>query len=122
MGRKNYNVIIDGKNIFDQPVKNDLRTCDNIQKIVTGQGDNYTSGCLLDYLFFKKYYKLIATDLSKQRKLDAASKAVQQVSFTINLESNTKIFLIIQKVKETVLDFSKETVQLLWFYFVLINY
>ena len=113
MGRKNYNVTIDGKNIFDQPVKNDLRTCDNIQNIVTGQGDNYTSGCLLDYLSFKKYYKLIAIDLSKQQKLDAASKAVQQISFTINLESNTKIFLIIQKVKETVLDFSKETVQLL---------
>ena len=55
----------DGRNFFDQPVKNDLKTYDNIQKITIGQGDDYTTSCLLDYPYFKKYYKLIATDLSK---------------------------------------------------------
>ena len=63
---KDYNVMIDGRNLFDQPIKNDLKTYDNIRKIVTGQGDDYTTGCLLDYSYFKKYSKLIAIDLSKQ--------------------------------------------------------
>ena len=64
---KDYNVMIDGRNLFDLPIKNDLQTYDNIRKIATGQ---YTTGCLLDYPYFKKYYKLIAIDLSKQRKLE----------------------------------------------------
>ena len=51
---KNYNVMIDGKNIFDQPVKNNLRTYDSIWKITTGQRDNYKTGCLLDYNYLKK--------------------------------------------------------------------
>ena len=60
--------MIDWQNFFDQPVRNDLITYDNIRKIATGQGDNYTTGCLLDYNYFKKYYKMIATYLSKQQK------------------------------------------------------
>ena len=58
--------MIDGRNFFDQPVKNDLITVDNIWKIKTGQGDNYTTGCLLGYNYFNNYYKMIAIDLSKQ--------------------------------------------------------
>ena len=63
---KDYNVIIDGWTFFDQPIKIGLKTYDNIQKIATGQGDDYTTACLLDYHYFKKHYKLIAIDLSKQ--------------------------------------------------------
>ena len=74
---KDYNVLIDGRNFSDQPIKNDLKTYDNIKKIATGQGDDYTTECLLDYRYFKKYYKLIAIDLSKQQKLDADPKAIQ---------------------------------------------
>ena len=62
---KDYNVVIDGRNFFDQPIKNDLKTYDNIRKIATNQGDDYTTGCLLDYPYFKKYYRLIIIDLSK---------------------------------------------------------
>ena len=62
---KDYNVVIDGRNFFDQPIKNDLKTYDNIRKIATDQGDDYTTGCLLDYPYFKKYYRLIIIDLSK---------------------------------------------------------
>ena len=57
--------MIDGKYFFDQPIKNDLMTLENIWKIATGQGDNYATGCLLDYNYFKNYYKTIAIDLSK---------------------------------------------------------
>ena len=73
---KDYNVMIDGKNFFDQPIKNDLKAYDNIRKISAGQGDDYTTGCLLDCPYFKKYYKLIAIDLSKQLKLDADPEAI----------------------------------------------
>ena len=54
---KDYNVMIDGRNFFDQPIKNDLKTYDDIRKIATGQGDDYTTGCLLDYPYFKKWYE-----------------------------------------------------------------
>ena len=63
---KDYNVMIKWRNFFDQPTKNDIKILDNIRKIATGQGDGYTTGCLLDYTYFKKRYKLIAIDLSKQ--------------------------------------------------------
>ena len=83
---KDYNVMIDGRNLFDQPVKDNLRTYDNIRKIETGQGDDYTTSCLLDYLYFKNYYKMIATDLSEQQELEADPKAIQQIDFTGNLD------------------------------------
>ena len=63
--------MIDGRNSFDQPTKKDLKTYDNSRKITTGQGANYTTGYLLYYPYFKKYYKLFAIDLSKQQNLDA---------------------------------------------------
>ena len=63
---KDCNVKIDGRNFFDQPMNDDIKTYENIRKIATGQGDDYRTGCLLDYLYFKENYKMIATDLSKQ--------------------------------------------------------
>ena len=73
---KDYNVMIDGKNFFDQPMKNDKVTYKNIRKIATDQGDDHTAGYLLDYNYFKKYYKMIAITLSKQQALDADPKAI----------------------------------------------
>ena len=109
-----------GRNFFYKPVINDLRTYDNIPKIAIGQGDDYTNGCLLDYIYFKEHYKLIEIDLSKQQKLDADPKAIQQINFTANLENNAATFFIIEEAKEIVLDFSKGTVKVLQFYFILI--
>ena len=77
--------MIDGRNFFDQSVKNNLITYDNIRKIPTGQGDDYKTGCLLVY-YFNNYYKMIAIDLSKQQTLDADLKAIQQINFTANLD------------------------------------
>ena len=73
---KDYNVMIDSKNFFDQPINSMTKTYENIRKIATGQGDDYTTGCLLDYPFFKNHYKMIAIDLSKQA-LDADPRAIQ---------------------------------------------
>ena len=115
--------MINRRNFFDQPIKNDLKTYDNIRKIATGQGDDYTTGCLLDYPYFKKYYKLIVIDLSKQQTLDADPKAIQQINFTGNLDraGGATMFFITEEVKETVLDFSKERLKY-YDFIVLIKY
>ena len=118
---KDYNVITDGRNFFDQTIKNDFRTYDNIRKIATGQGDDYTAGCLLDYIYFKEHYKLIAIDLIKQQKVEADPKAIQQINFTGNIEKDTSIFFIIEEAKEIFLDFPKGAVNVLWFYFIFIK-
>ena len=74
---KDYNVMADGKNFFDQLVKNDKVTYENIRKIANWPlGDDDTAGCLLDYIYFKNYYKMIAVDISKQQVLDADPKAI----------------------------------------------
>ena len=75
------------KTFFDQPVKHDIRKYDNMRKVSTSQGDDYTAGCLLDYNYFKEHYKMIAIDLSKQQELDSDPKAIQQTNFTGNLEN-----------------------------------
>ena len=107
--------MIDGKNLFDQPVKNDKVTYENIRKIATGRGDDDTTGCLLGYIYFKKYYKMIKVDLSKQQALDADAKAIQQINFTKNLDraGNTRFYFILEEAKETVFEFSEETVKVL---------
>ena len=112
---KEYNVKIDGRNFFDQPINGDIKTYKNIRKIATGQGDDYTTGCLLDYAYFKNYYKMIAIDLSKQQALDADPRAIQQINFTANLDraGNTRIYFILEETKETVFEFSHGTVKVL---------
>ena len=105
--------MIDGKNFFDQPINSMTKTYENIRKIAIGQGDDYTTGCLLDYPFFKDHYKLIAIDLSKQQALNTDPRAIQQINFTANLDrnANTTMFLIIEEVKVTVLNFLKGDVK-----------
>ena len=100
--------MIDRKNFFDQPLKDNKVTYENIRKITTGQGDDYTTGCLLGYTYFKKYYKMIAIDLSKKQALDADPKAIQQIKFTANLDraGQTRIYFILEEVKENILEFS----------------
>ena len=107
---KYYNATIDEKNLFDQPVKNNKITYENIRKITTGQGDDYTTGCLLDYAYSKNYYKMIAIDLSKQQVLDADPKAIQQIHFTANLDRhrNRRFFSFLKKQKKLFLNFHKE--------------
>ena len=118
-----YNFMIDGRNCFDQTVKNGLWTKDNISEIATGQSNDYTTVCLLDYPYFEEYYVLIWIDLIKQQKLNANPEEMQQTSFTVNLDRarNTQMFSIIGEAKEIVLDFSKWTKKILKFSFFLIQ-
>ena len=106
---KDYTVLINGENFFDQPIKNNKVTYENIRKIAIGQGDDYTTGCLLNYQYIKDYYKMIAVDLSKQQALDPDPRAIQQINFTGNLDraGNTRIYFILEEAEETILDFSQ---------------
>ena len=112
---KDYNIVINGENFFDQPIKNSKVTYDNIRKIAIGQGDDNTTGCLLDYSYFGDTYKMIAVDLCKKQALDADPRAIQQINFTANLDraGNTRVYFILEEAKETILDFSQGTVKVL---------
>ena len=112
---KNYNLMINGENHFDQPIRNNKVTYENIRKIAPGQGDDYKIVCLLDYPYFKDSYKIIVVDLSKQKALDADPRANQQINFTANLDraGNTKIYFILEEAKETILDSSQGTMEVL---------
>ena len=107
--------MVDGRNLFDQPINSMSKTYENIRKITIGKGDDYTTGCLLDYPCFKENYKMIAIDLSRQNELDADPRAIQQINFTANLDraGNTTIFFIIEEAKETVFEFSQDIVNVL---------
>ena len=107
--------MIDGKKIFDQPIKNNKVTYENIRKIAIGQGDDYTTGCLLDCTYFKKFYKMIAIDLSRQQALNADLRAIQQINFTANLNraGNIRFYFILEEAKETIFKFSQGTVKVL---------
>ena len=111
---KNY-VMVDGENFFDKPIQNDKVTYQNIIKVCTGQEDDYTTGCLLDYPYFKDNYNMIAIDLSKQKILDSDPCMIQQINFTANLDraSNSRIYFILEEAKETMLNFSQGTVKVL---------
>ena len=84
-----------------------------MRKVSTRKGDNYTTGCLLDFAYFKKDYRLIAANLSEQKALDADSTAIQQITFTGKASAVALIYYIHEKSKETVLEFYKETTKVL---------
>ena len=96
---KDDNNKIDGKNFFDQTVKINSRPYDNIRKIATGRGDDYTTGCPSGYLRPKENYNMIAIDFSKQQELDGDLKTIEQINFTWNIDENgyTTIFFIFWK-------------------------
>ena len=112
---KDYDVVIDGKNVFDQPINSQLKTYENIRKIATGKRDDDATGCLLDYSYFKENYKMIAIDWSKEQALDTDPRAIQQINFiaNLNIAGNTTMFFITEEAKETVLDFLQGTVKVL---------
>ena len=103
--------MVNGQNFFDQPVKNNIITYNNILKITTVQGDDSTT-C---YPSFNEYYNMITTYLSKQQALDADSKENQKTKFTGNLQPAgiTTMFFIFEEAEETILEFLEGTVKVL---------
>ena len=97
-----YNVIIDGRNFYDNPIENDIEKYRKLKKVMIGKGEDYTTGSLLDYDYFNKHYKLIADP-----------RAIQQIEFKYMLEGNdnSTIYWVLEKSKETILEFYKGTVK-----------
>ena len=74
-------VIIDGRNFYDNPIESDIEKYRELKKVMIGKREDYTTGSLLEYNYFKKHYKLVAVDLSKQKELDTDPRAIQQIEF-----------------------------------------
>ena len=108
---KKYNVIIDGRNFYDNPIESDIETYREIKKVMIGKGEDYTTGSLLDFNYFLKHYKLVAVDLSKQKELDPYPRAIQQIEFKYMLQTDSTIYWVLEKSKETKLEFYKGIVK-----------
>ena len=106
-----YNAIIDGRNFYDNPIESDIEKYRELKNVIIEKGEDYTTGSLLDYNYFDKHYKLVAVDLSKQKELDADPRAIQQIEFKYILGTNSTIYWVFEKSKETILEFYKGTVK-----------
>ena len=89
-----YNVIIDGRNFYDNPVESDIEKYRELKKVMIGKGEDYTTGSLLDYNYFKKHCKLVAVDLPKQKELDADPRAIKQIEFKYMLGTDSTIYWV----------------------------
>ena len=110
IGLNKYNVIIDGRNFYDNPIESDFEKYRELKKVMLGKGEDYTTRSLLHYNYFDKHYKLVAVDLSKQKELDADPRAIQQTEFMYMLGTNSIISWVLEKSKETILEFYIGTV------------
>ena len=108
---KKYNVIIDGRNFYDNPIESDIKKYRELKKVMIEKGEDYTTGSLLDYNYFNKHYKLVAVDLPKQKELDGNPSSIQQIEFKYMLETDSTIYWVLEKSKETILEFYKGTVK-----------
>ena len=102
---KDFNVIIDELAFFDLPIKTEEEVYEKIMDI--SRNNEYTTGNLLDYDYFKKYYKLIAIDLSKQQVLQENEDLIQQINFIGRLTEAANVFIIIEKKENTFLELSQ---------------
>ena len=106
-----YNVIIDERNFYENPIESDIERYRELKKVMIAKGEHYTTGSLLDFNYFNKHYKLVAVDLSKQKELDADSRAIQQIEFKYMIRTDSTIYWVLEKSKETILEFYKGTVK-----------
>ena len=115
-----YNVIIGGRNLYDNPIKGDIEKNRELKKVIIGKGEYYIIGYLLDFNYFDKHYKSVAVDLSKQKELDPDPRAIQQIEAKYMLGTNPTIYWVFEKSKETILEFYKGTVKV--YYIILVTY
>ena len=98
-----YNVIIDGRNFYDNPIESDIEKYRELKKVMVEKGEDNTTGSLFDFNYFDKHYKLVA--------VDADPRSIQQIEFKYMLGTNSTIYWVLEKSKETILEFYKETVK-----------
>ena len=104
-------IIIDERNFYDNPIESDIEKYRELKKVMIGKGEDYTTGSLFDFNYFDKHYKLVAVDLSKQKELNEDPRAIQQIEFKYMLGTNSTIYWVLEKSKETTLEFYKGTVK-----------
>ena len=107
-----YNVIIDGRNFYDNSIESDIEKYRELKKVMIILHEDYTTGSLLDFNYFDKHYKLVAVDLSKQKELHADPRAILQIEFKYMLRTNSTIYWVLEKSQETILEFYKGTVKI----------
>ena len=109
---------IDERNFYDQPINDSIKQHNEVRKVSIRQGDDYTTRCLLDFVYFEKNYRLIAADLSKQKTLDTDSRVMKHIIFPGKRKvsvANTRVIIYynLQQSKETMLQFPKGTTNVL---------
>ena len=107
------NVLVDGCNFYDQPISDKIRKYDEVRKLTIGKCDDYTTECLLDYKYFRDHFLIAACNLQQQKELDADPRSVQQIEANFMLNINSQILPVLQKSKDTLLEFYKGTAKLL---------
>ena len=112
---KDYNILIDGRNFYDQNVNSSIVKYNELLKTTTGRSEDYSTGCLLDYDYYLKDFNIVGIDLSHQAVLDSDPKINQQIEFVYKLPSgdadiNYDLLTVLEKEKQTVLKFSEGTV------------
>ena len=108
------NVLIGGRNFYDQNISNNFKKYEELRQVMTARAEDYTTGSLLDYDYWRNNYKLICCDLSKKKVLDSNPKANQQIEFIYKLDNNTRnaqVLTVLEIEKETNLEFSKGIVK-----------
>ena len=99
------NVLVDGRNFYDQPISDKIRKYDEVRKLTIGKCDDYTTECLLDYKYFRDHFLIAACNLQQQKELDADPRSVQQIEANFMLNINSQILPVLQKSKDTLLEF-----------------
>ena len=102
-----------GRNFYDQPLNDLIKKYDDVRKVSTGQGDDYTAACLLDFVHFKKKLQNNCDWLKQKKALDADSRTIKQIIFTGKSNARVMIYYILELSKETTLQFSKGTTKVL---------
>ena len=105
--------LIDGLGFYDNPVSDKTTKYEELLKLTTVKDEDHPTGCLLDYKYYKDHYLIIACDLPKQKELDADPRIIQQLECILMLKRNAQDLTILEKFKETVLEFSKGTTSVL---------
>ena len=99
---ENYKIKIDERHFYDQPINDSIKQYDEVRKVRTGLSDDYRTGCLLDFAYFKETCRLFTADLGKQKTLDAHSRAIQQIAFNGKANAGVMIYYILKQLKETI--------------------
>ena len=102
-----FNVLINGRNFYDQPISHEITKYNELIKLTTVTGEDFATGCLLDYKYYKEHYKITACDLSKESILDSDPRNVQEIQAEFMLNVNFQILTILEKSREAVLESSK---------------